>query len=342
MKRILLLLTLLLTLSACKRVPLYETNSDVYIEIDIQVAVEGIFRGEQNLSEVPEWQNKLQGVKPEYVQVCFYDVTTHELVAEEFLESKGGFINLPAGTYDVILYSLGHENTQVSDNRWRGQLYAFTSDVTGQLSSKWQQLLHAANRRTASSDISDYANDPIINEPDHIFVGVKENVVIPDFKDNSEHHTVVIPVEMKTIVETYTLDIQNVIGAGNISETEVFITGQVRNRYLWDHHYSPSPATIFFTARRDESRGNVYSVFNTFGKFPGVENEVILNILVTDVTGSQYKYVFNVTDQFDNPDNNRHQIIINEEITIPEPGSGGGGLNPSVDPWGDEKEDIDL
>jgi hypothetical protein len=74
-------------------------------------------------------------------------------------------------------------------------------------------------------------------------------------------------------------------------------------------------------------------VFNTFGKFPGAHNDVYLNVLVTDIQGGRHQWVYDVTDQFDDPDNHTHQIIIDDPIKIPDDE---GGFTHDVTDWKDE------
>ena len=91
----------------------------------------------------------------------------------------------------------------------------------------------------------------------------------------------------------------------------------------------------------DVQNQRLYTIFNTFGKLPGEENKIFLDITVTDSGGGQYRYVYDVTDQFDDPDNIDNQLIIDGEIIdIPKAEHGGGGFQPSVDEW--EREDIDV
>ena len=51
-----------------------------------------------------------------------------------------------------------------------------------------------------------------------------------------------------------------------------------------------------------------------------------------------------VTDQFDDPENDNNKLVIDAggDIDIPDAAHGGGGLAPSVDPWENENIDIPL
>ncbi|MBQ7458517.1 MAG: hypothetical protein IJS70_05035, partial [Bacteroidales bacterium] len=79
-----------------------------------------------------------------------------------------------------------------------------------------------------------------------------------------------------------------------------------------------------------------------FGKFPNSENHVFLNVLVTTGGGGKYQWVFDVTNQFDNPDNLGREIVIEDPIVVPEGGSGTGGFDPVVSDWDVEIIEIPL
>ena len=107
---------------------------------------------------------------------------------------------------------------------------------------------------------------------------------------------------------------------------------------------SDSPATIYTDMRIDGQNNRLYSIFGTFGKLTGEENKIYLDITVTDSGGGQYRYIFDVTDQFDDPENDSNKLVIDatDIIDIPDAAHGGGGFAPSVDPWENENVDIPL
>lgn len=345
MKQLMMILMCALCALSCRRVPLYDADGNVYVQIKVDLSVDIEVDPDIDIFSNPHYAEKLFGKMPEYVQLCFYSTETHELVKEDFVTVEGGAIDIPSGTYDLIVYSLGHETTSLSSNKMRGSLYAYSQDITTSKSYLLDKILATlkGNNVTTQEDINmAYGDDPIIAEPEHLYVGVKENIVIPDVKSNDKATTIVIPIDIKSIVETYCFEIRNIVGAKNIYSVDVFITGHVGRRYLWGDRYWNQPCTLFFNATTDAEKGHIYTVFNTFGKYPGADNEVILNLLIYDSDGGQYEFVYDVTDQFDDPDNTNHEIIIDEQIIIPESGSSGSGFDPSVSPWDEEDEKIQL
>ena len=48
-----------------------------------------------------------------------------------------------------------------------------------------------------------------------------------------------------------------------------------------------------------------------------------------------------MTEQFDDPENTDHKLVVDGgDVDIPEASQGGGGFQPSVDEW--EREEIDV
>ena len=308
---------LLLCLLSCKRIPLYEPQSDVYLKLDLRLNTELSLNDDIDIESDASLAEKVYGKSPEMVRACFYDISSHSLEAEAFLPAEGGFIEIPSGTYDLIVYSLGNEITQVEGTEKRASGRAFTSEVG-------QRLKVTKSGSTKAMDFN------VIYEPDHLFVGRMEGVHIPVHSEIDK--TVVIEAQMCTLLETYSFEIVNVTGAGNIQKADVYITGQAPSKYLWDGRYPLNPCAIYFPAEVNVNKGHIYSVFNTFGKIPGIESDVLLNVIVTTSSGGKYQWIFDVTDQFDNPDNTRHEIIIKDEVDIPAEGSGG-GFTADVNPW---------
>lgn len=303
-------LALLVLAPCCRRIPLYDPCSGIFLQLDIRLADETGLSADIDYDADPDLLEKVRGRMPERVRVCFYDAVTHALAAEDFLPAEGGFIDIPAGTYDLLVYSLGCESTRISDGGGRTGVYAFTGGN----------------------------ENAVIQEPDHLFAGRIPGVTVPVRAEMDR--TVVINCELTTILETYTLEVKHVEGAGRIREAEVYVSGQAPGKYLWDRRFQNKPCAVAFRCRIDAGKGHLFSVFNTFGKLPGVRSDVYLQVLATSEDGGRYQWTFDVTDQFDNPDNIGHEIIIDEPVTVPE--SGTGGLLPTVGNWNTEVTELPL
>ena len=319
-------LALLVLAPGCKRIPLYDPRSDVYLKLDIRLASERDLGADIDFDAYPELLEKVRGRLPGSVRVCFYDCVTHELAAEDYLPAEGGFIDVPAGTYDLMVYSLGSESTRVMDAGSRAGAYAFTGGSGSKV-------------RTRAGDGGEPAAEyPVIYEPDHLFAGCIPGVVVPVHADIDR--TVVLECGMTTILETYTFEARFVEGAGRIREADVYITGQAPGKYLWDRRFPAKACALCFRSTIDPGKGQLFSVFNTFGKLPGLRSDVYLNVLATSQDGARYQWTFDVTDQFDNPDNTGHEIIIEEQLAVPEGGTG--GFLPTVGDWNAEIIEVPL
>lgn len=342
MKRIIIYILAVLMFAAitagCKRIPLYEHSTNVKLELQLDLDI----KTELNLSVETEldkdYAAKVNGKMPEYVEVLFYDVDSHKLVMSQILESKGGIITVPTGDYDMVIYNFGTESTQVDmlDDRMKAR--AYTTDITKHMASKMYWLKPQTD--TTKSDIKGYENDPVIYEPDHLYVAIEENIHIPSFLDKQE--SVTIYATASTIIDVYSLEVIGVKGTENIEKVEAFITGQIKSNYFGKREKSLEPATVYSDMRVDVQNKRLYSIFGTFGKLPGEQNKIYLDITVTDSGGGQYRYIFDVTDQFDDPANLNNRLVIDasEIIDIPDAAHGGGGFQPTIDPW--EKEEIDI
>lgn len=304
---------LLLCLLSCRRIPLYEAESGVYLKLDL--AFEETVRSHVGFRT------------PASVRVCFYDMDLHSLVAEEFLPTQGGFIYVAPGQYDMIVYSLGTEVTQVDGTDVRALARAFTGNAG--------QVL-----KVSKADGSTVPrNYNVIYEPDHLFVGRLPGVRIP--VHSGEDPTVVIECPMETLLETYSLELSRIENADCIREALVYITGQAPCKYLWDGRFPPTPSALFFPLQTNADDQSIHTVFNTFGRIPGVGSEVYLNVQVTAATGARYQWIFDVSDQFDNPDNTDSRIVITEPVIVPDDGSTG-GMTPSVNDWDAEIINVPL
>ena len=86
----------------------------------------------------------------------------------------------------------------------------------------------------------------------------------------------------------------------------------------------------------DDTRTVLSGSFNTFGKHPGVESVLTLDLLVKDTGGGEHIFTFDLTDQFEDNEDQTLEVIGDFEVTKPS----GGGLDPGVGDW--EDEDIDI
>ena len=303
---------------SCHHIPLMDPYSGVYIKFNIRIDPDMF---DYNLEDYP-YPNIVRGSMPHSLRVCFYDIESHDLVMEEYVGSEGGFINVEAGVYDIVVYNLGTEVTRVTGTASRAGAYAYTSNSGS--------ILNMSKADENGEVIQ--LNYPVIYEPDHLYVGRKENVEIPVVA--ADNRVLVIEVDMSTLLESYTFEILNIVGAERIQSATCFVTGQSPQRYLWDKRHPGNLCAITFGAPVDVEHGVVRTAFNTFGRYPYSTSGVYVNFLVNDKGGHRYQWIFDITEQFDDPDNERHEIKIINTIVIPEEEQG--GFTPSVGDWNAE------
>lgn len=328
---------LLAMLAGCQRIPLYERATNVSLRISLQLSLdyELEFATENDLDE--ELSLKVYGKEPQYFMAMFYDKYTHDLTTSHIVGAEGGDLHVPSGEYDIVLYNFGTESTQVRNLNIKDEAEAFTSDITKTMSDKFMAIRESAASK--KSPVKGYEDDPIIHEPDHLYVANVKDADIPAF--TGKDVSVTIYADAASIVEVYSLEILNLKGVENIGKVEVFITGQSKSNHFGRQEMNPEPASIYTEMRPDKEKGRLYTIFGTFGKLPGEEGLVYLDI--SDTGGGKYRYIYDVTDQFDDPENTGHRLVVDaSEIDIPKPEHGGGGLAPSVDKWENEEVEVPL
>lgn len=328
---------LLLIMSAgCRRIPLYERMTKVNIVVDLDRELGHDIQLSYDTALSDEHVEKIEGVVPAYYEVLVYDVQSHLLVSSHIVGEKGGPLSLNPGNYHLVLYSFGTESTQVDDLHHRLEAEAFTTDITD-VKSGMIKSMSAKNEVKSVSKA--YEDDPIIYEPDHLYVANEMNVTIEAFQGREEEVTVYTTAS--SILDVYSLEVLNIKGSENIEKVEAFVTGQIISNHFGRQERNMNPATLYVDMTADTENNRLYTVFNTFGKLPGEDNNIFLDVTVTNSGGGQYRYIFDVTDQFEDPANTNHQLIIDgSEIDIPKPEAAGGGFAPSVDDW--EQENIDV
>ena len=321
----------LLLSAGCHRIPLHEARSGVYLRLDFHEGPATRVSPLKSLNEKEEYDfnYKWYGHVPEQLRVCFYDAVTHRFVTEDFVGREGGFISVPAGDYDVIVYGTGMDVTRVAAMDTRAGGYAYTSGVGSRL---------RISKVTVNGSDEVHGDYRVIYEPDHIYVGRREGVHVP--VQDRQQDFIVYDVYVESLLDTYTFEVYNIINADRIQTADVYITGQAPLRYMWDLRYPTEACAILFSANVDRENGTIRTVFNTFGKLPNLQSLVFLNVLVTDQSGAKYQWIYNVTDQFDNPDNTEHRIIVDDYVEIPDQTTG--GFSPDVHDWEAEIEHVPL
>lgn len=313
MKKILTIATLLICLTGCEFIPLYDLEGNVVVNITYNLEQQVNVRQGFDPAGVSAFSEKVHGKLPEYVQIQFYEADTHAIVIDQYIDASGGILNVPPGFYDILIYSLNTKVTEVTGSTLSGK-YAYT-----EMTSR-------------TYDIGKYRK--IIAEPDHLYVTGLNNVEVLPIKDDI-HTITYIDVTASSILETWTIEMTDVEGLEYIAGCELFITSQEGRSFLLGDRKGNQPGALKINAYPDFNGKRLYSVFNTFGRYENFTEKVTAVLKITNTAGNEYLFEYDVTDQFDDFENVGHNLVINQHIVIPDDGGTGGGFDPVVNPWWD-------
>jgi len=320
---IILLTTFLFLLTSCDYKDLcydHNHNEEGYVVLQLQLKLDLDLKLDVDV----EMHTKIE--QPEYMKVCLYDPESGVLKDVEYIKGDRGPLHAASGVYNMVVYAFGTEWTQIRGENDVNTLEAFTSDISSVKANALASFTRAGDDETPG---------PIIYTPDHLLVAHKL-IEIPEIRN--EDIVVTLQASAATIIETYSFEVRTVIGAEYISSAEAFVTNQARSNFFGRGEVNKEPATISFPMYVDKELGRLKTTFNTFGKLPG-ESRSYLHILLVDTDGKTYHVSADITDQFEKED---HEIIIEEEVDIPQPQGAGGGIAPTVDQWEEENHDVPI
>lgn len=321
---IVMLAAVVMSALSCQRRDFAEKVTEVNLSLNVKTQV-------ANAGEVPA---------PETMRVDLYDVKTGKLKYTDYIEAEGGYIHPAPGTYDMVVYNIGTEAVQIRNESDINEIEAYTSEVSAFLKGQLAQFFADIAKIKESQERSKSpADEKVIYEPDHIFVGRADEVEIPVIYEGEERE-VVIEVDAHPEVETWKVTVANVKGLEYVQNVVAVISGQAESHFIGRGEDSGESVSIYFEKKKDMENKVLTGTFNTFGKHPTEKGILSLDINVTDTGGSDHHFHFDVDSQFqDNPDSH---IVIDDPIEIEEPKVAGGGFAPSVDDWEDINTDIDL
>ena len=337
--------------TSCERRPFIENRTEINLSLKINMKIQSSIVMPDGGVDVEE---------PELVRVCLCDRKTGEVVYQEFVGPKGGYIYPEPGVYDILVYNINTESTIIRNENNLNTAEAFTGEISKfqkaqiekfltarrlakeqALKEKGQKEAAAKNEdtKTDTTKTGDETKVPlerIVNEPDHVFVGRQDNIVIPQLQAG-ESRNLVIEIDARTIVEVWNIKMTNIEGCEYISNVNALMTGMAESTMMYTGEDTDRPVTIFFGMQVGKDKKSLIASFRTFGKNPFYQNNLELDLNVTDTGGNEHIHHFDVTDQFDG--NDEHLIIVDKPIKV-EPPKSGGGFAPEVDDWEDVETDI--
>ena len=314
MRRLYLILALVLvTLAAgsCRRRPLVEVDNNVLLNITIGTDI----------------VNYEVLAPPEMMRAIFFDSKTGDFVSHSFLPHHGGYVHLmPGRTYDILVYNFDTEATIIDGDYNLNYILAYTNLVPENIKSRLK------GRAGKGED------EMIVYEPDHLFVGKLEDIYIP--MRGYGMPALEIDIHAETIVQTWIVEIDKVRGAEYVGAVSSVISGLADHNLIGRGEQSYDEATVFFEATSLTKDGHFYAKFNTFGRNALAERKQVLSLVLTDLAGKSFCFNMDITEKFnDNP--LQYILIKTDDIVIEKPEqTGGGGLAPSVDEWGEINTEI--
>ena len=314
MRRLYLILALVLitlTAGSCRRRPLVEIDNNVLLNITIGTDI----------------VNYEVQAPPEMMRAIFFDSKTGDFVSHSFLPHHGGYVHLmPGRTYDILVYNFDTEATIIDGDYNLNYILAYTNLVPENIKSRLK------GRAGKGED------EMIVYEPDHLFVGKLEDVYIP--MRGYGMPAFEIDIHAETIVQTWIVEIDKVRGAEYVGAVSSVISGLADHNLIGRGEQSYDEATVFFEAASLTKDGHFYAKFNTFGRNALAGRKQVLSLVLTDTGGKSFCFNMDISEKFnDNP--LQYILIKTDEIVIEKPEqTGGGGLAPIVDEWGEINTEI--
>ena len=334
---------LVILCGACQRRPFAEYQSKVALNLNIRTNI----------------VNEVEMPLPEDMRVDLYHPETGKLIYTDYVGPYGGYIHPPAGLYDMIVYSIGSESTIVDNEENFNEIEAYTNEVSAFIKSQLAQFLakrrQAAKERAAKNwasamssepetrDPIQYVEDPVVYQPDHMFVGWYRDLDIPVIYEQDQVQEIYVSIDVHTIVETWIVELKNIQGIQWASSMAALVSGQRGSVHIGPNVASEKVVSLYFEIGKQEDEDGVMTAkgkYNTFGVHPTQHDEIWIDLSVKDTGGNEQVFHFDVTDQVIG--NEDRYILIEEPVVIEEPKTEGGGFLPSVEEWEDVNTNIIL
>lgn len=295
-----LALAMLIITSSCTRRDLVELpTSRLYINVD--------------------WTKFGAKSKTDYFYVLAYqrNSTTTKSNVSTFIEGDGGYISLPRGVFDIIIYTYDYEAIVVRE--------------TDRFFSALATTPPSDPERTFKDKLMNFDDFLILNQTDEVFyTGIYEGVSIEEVGIEYE-----ISIAPDDVVKNYEIHVE-VENAGGLVGVYGIVSGLSGSYMLGEHKPADDPVSIHGEMRLKD--GELIMHLSTFGKIKDRSSSFIVRTILNN--GETLFFEFDITDDMDDlPDGGL--IIIDDIIELPYIGGTGGGMGASVDDWGEE-EGVDI
>lgn len=272
----------------------------------------------------------------EMLRVLFYAPESGRVAAQCFISEKTltaegremiyGRTHLPPGNYIMLAYNFDIETVLTENESSLTDINAYTPEIP--------DFLYELFRGNAEGKV--------FRQPEHLLVA-RRNVSIEE-TDRLQ----VIEAEARTVIDTYYLQIR-VRGLQYASTAKATLSGMSPSNRFGVNERSTENSKIMFdltggtdTRIDDENKDVLCTLFNTFGK---VESKSRLFVRFDIITqdGTQYVKTLDIEPVFTTDDaRQRHWLLIDYVLDIPEPHHPGGGFDPSVFEWDEIHDNIEI
>lgn len=335
------------SLLSCEHRPLETPVNTRYIRVYIDEEIKNVTCGFYNQAyERPEYN------RPRALRVVVADPNTGKAVLERYIQEQGtdehgyyihGYINLPPGTYNMLVYSYGCAYTMISNPYDFYTMAAYTSAV----SEYYYQYIPSMSQTKGPEGIR--------QQPDHLFHEVVEDIKVcasPTLDtlrraDGSYFRA-------HSLIKSYYIQLK-VKGIEWATSAVSLLSGMAGSSLMHRHEgfVETDDINVLFSMKQasrqrnsdDESSNAVlYTTFHTFGKLPKQTNMLTISFEFMKRDGTSQVEEIDISDMFTTPMVRDNQwILIEKEIELLPPMNGsGGGMTPGVDDWNDVEAGIIL
>ena len=303
-------------LGSCAREPIQRPLKDVQIQ----------FRIDLSLEDTTQWV-KPDTLGPSLIKVNFYNPQTGRMEGTMYTTKKGGNVTgVTAGTYDVVVFSDDAQYTRIVGEEDFNTLMANTDKVVSKVKAK---------SKADGDDDGGVDESVAIMMPDHLFVGRAMGVVIPEVMEKDT--ALVIPLDMKTIIESYKIEIDGIKGLENVNTADLYLAGHASGRYLGPDRLSEELAILHVPCRVSLADSLVKATCTTFGKIMTADALAKLHLVVNGTDGTVYDFETDIAEQYLRPD---HILKFHLEGDI-KPREAG-TFQPEVEEWESEHTQIEI
>ncbi len=273
----------------------------------------------------------------EMLRVLFYAPESGRLVSQCFLSQKTlspegyellyGRTHLPPGNYLLLAYNFDTKTIRVEHENELSEINAFTPKIPDYLDAL----------------LRDSSVGKVFRQPEHLLVARREVRIAES--DRMQ----IVEAEARTVVDTYYLQVR-VRGLQHASTVKATISGlSASSRFGIDQRNTEDSKIMFDLSGgtdpriEGENQDVLCTLFNTFGKLETATSELTVRFELLTRNNTLYVKTLDIAPIFLTEDaRERHWLLIDYVLDIPEPSQPGGGFDPGTTDWDEVHERIEL